>query len=474
MSGRAPRDRWRLALAAALAATLAGCAGPVADRAFQDVAATAEQHIGQRPVWIKSDADEAAIRATLDGLLAKPLGPDDAVRVALLNNRRLQANFAELGIGAADLTASWRPANPGFSYARLTRGGEREVERGVSIDALSLLVLPIAAGIEGRRFERTKLGTATEVLSLAAQTKRAWYEAVAAEQTARYVAQVREAAETKAELARRMRQVGNWSTLDYLREQLFYADALARQGRAGMAATAARERLGRLMGLWGEDMAYVLPERLPALPDKPRAIEGIEAKAIAERLDIRMAKAEVSALQKSYGLTQATRFINVLETGYVRKSETGQPRQTGYEISLEVPIFDFGDAKATKAESYYMQSVNHLADAAVSARSAAREAWLAYHTTYDLAKHYRDEIIPLRQRVSEEMLLRYNGMLISVFELLSDARDQIADVSASLEASRDFWIADTDLTFVTLAAVDAGGAPASSAIAAPARARGGH
>lgn len=463
----------RLTASVALVALLGACAGPVANRAFEEVASTTEQRIGKKPVWIKSEEDEAQVRKTIDDLLAKPLSADDAVQVALLNNRRLQGNFSELGIGAADLTSSWRPENPGFSFARLRRGQEIEIERSIGIDALSLLVLPITASIESRRFERTKLNTATEVLSLAAQTKRAWYEAVAAEQTAKYVAQVRESAETQAELARRMRSVGNWNTLDYIREQIFYADATARLAKSRVMATAARERLGRLMGLWGKDMAYKLPDRLPTLPGRPRSVENIEAKAITERLDIQMAKADVSALQKSYGLTNATRFVNVLEVGFQRNSQSEAKDQTGYEISFQVPLFDFGDAKATKAEQYYLQAVHRLADTAVNARSAAREAWLGYQTNYELAKHYQDEVIPLRQKASEEMVQRYNGMLISVFELLSDARDQIADVTSALEAQRDFWIADTDLTFVTIAPVEAG-PPAGGGAVAAARAGGGH
>jgi hypothetical protein len=464
----------RLTASIALAAILGACAGPVANGAFDEVATATEQRIGKRPLWIKSEQEEQTVRDTLDKLLAKPLTADDAVQVALLNNRRLQADFAELGIGAADLTSSWRPANPGFTYGRLRGGGETEIERSVTIDALSLLVLPISAGIESRRYERTKLNTATEVLSLAARTKRAWYEAVAAEQIARYAADVRETADTQAELARRMKQVGNFSMLAYAREQLFYADTTARVAKARVAATAARERLGRLMGLWGKDMAFKLPERLPDVPKQPREVENIEAKAIAERLDVQMARANVEATRKANGLTQATRFVNVLETGFMRNSETGKKDKTGYEISIEVPIFDFGDAKATKAENLYMQSVNLLADTAINARSAAREAYTGYRTAYDLAQHYASNIIPLRQKISEEMVLRYNGMLVSTFELLADAREQISDVSAALEAQRDFWIADTDLTFVTIAPVDASGRPSPSGMVAVRSGAAGH
>jgi len=444
----------RVAVSVALMALLGACAGPVANRAFDEVGAITEQRIGQRAVWIKSETDEQNIRETLDGLLAKPLSADDAVKIALINNRRLQAGFSELGIGAADLTASWRPGNPGFSFARLKRGEELAIDRSVTMDALQLLLLPFTAGIESRRFEATKLRTAGEIMSLAAQAKKAWYEAVAAEQTAAYIAQVRDAAEAQAEIARRMKQVGNFNTLDYAREQIFYATATARLAKSRVTASVARERLGRLMGLWGKDMQFKLPERLPDLPKTPREGENIESQAIAGRLDVQMAKADMDALSRAHGLTNATRFINVLDVGYQKNSESGKQDQRGYEIGFEIPIFDFGDAKATRAEQAYMQAVHRLADTAINARSAAREAYIGYRSAYNMARHYEGSIIPLRQKMSEEMVLRYNGMLVSVFELLADAREQIADVIAALEAQRDFWLADTDLTYVTIAPLE--------------------
>jgi hypothetical protein len=446
----------RLLAAGLLAGLLTACAGPVADRAFDDIASQTESRIGQRPRWIKSDSDETVVRQLLDRLLTQPLGPDDAVQVALLNNRRLQADYAELGIAAADLTSAWRPGNPGFGLARLTRGTETETDRSVGIDALGLLLLPIRAGIEEHRFARTKLGTANAALATAAQTRRAWYEAVAAEQTAGYIAQVRETAALQTELMRRRRQAGSAGLLDLAREQLFLAESTARLARSRLQAAQAREKLARLMGLWGGDLGFTLPPHLPELPTTPRAADRIEATAIAERLDVQMAKADLDALRKSYGLTAATRFINVLELGYQRNRETGKPTQSGYEIRLEVPLFDFGDAKATKAENLYRQALERLADTAVRARSAARESWLGYRTAYDIARHYQGEVLPLRRQIGEEMLLRYNGMQVSVFDLLADARDQIADVTAALEAQRDFWLADTDLTFVTLAAIETG------------------
>ena len=92
-----------------------------------------------------------------------------------------------------------------------------------------------------------------------------------------------------------------------------------------------------------------------------------------------------------------------------------------------------------------MQAVNRLAETAINARSEVRAGYSAYLIHYELAKHYRDEVVPLRKRISDENLLRYNGMLISVFELLADAREQILGVNGYIEALKDFWVADTDM-----------------------------
>jgi outer membrane protein TolC len=375
----------------------------------------------------------------------KPLTPEAAVQIALINNQSLQATYAELGIAEASLVQAGRLRNPGFSFTRLHRGDEIEIERTVLFDLMGLITMPIRTDLEKRRFELTKTRVTAHVLQVAADTRRAWHRAVAARESARYADQVKEAAEASAELARSMAAAGTFSKLDHAREQVFYAEATAQVARARQTAVSERERLIQLMGLWGNDTQFVLPDRLPDLPDTARDIADIEARAMRTRLDVQGARQEAESVAASLGLTRATGFIDVLELGFQRNSETGLPRQTGYEIEIRLPIFDWGGARNARAQHVYMQAVNRAADLAVRARSEVREAYHAYRTAYDLAKHYRDEIVPLRKRISEENVLRYNGMLIGVFELLADARQQIAGVNAYLEALRDFWLADAAL-----------------------------
>ena len=435
--------RRKLALTAIVSLTLSGCASFSADGGFKRVDSETQSRLGAN-VQVARPTDSPAT-AQVRSLLAKPLSPEDAVQIALLNNPGLKASLSELKIVEADLVQAGRIRNPGFYFARLSRGTATELERTFTLDILGLFAIPLKTQIESRRFEQAQLGAAGDVLKLAAETRRAYFSTLAAQESLAYLEQVKIAAETSTDLARRMAQVGNWSKLAQMREQLFYAEATGQLARAKQTLIAERERLTRLMGLWGSDTDFKLPARLPDLPAKALERTEVETTALQNRLDVQMAKQEVDGMAKSIGLSRATRFINVLDLGYQHNTSNEAPRQTGYEISINIPIFDWGDAKVARSEAAYMRAVNRTAETAINARSEAREAYQSYRTAYDLARHYREEIVPLRKKISDEQLLRYNGMLISVFELIADAREQVMSVNGYIESLRDYWIAETDL-----------------------------
>ena len=435
------------ALMAALATlVLAGCASLSDDARFGAVEQAVKERTGADTKWTRSDADAQTVRGRVKELLARPLGSTEAVQIALVNNPGLQASYAEVGIAEADLVQASRWRGPTFSYARLRRGGhETEIERGVFFDVLGLLTIPLSTRASESRLQATQQRAAAEALRVALETRKAWFHAVAAQETAKYSAQVKESAEASAELARRMAEVGNFPKLTQAREQAFYAESVAQLARARHNATATRERLARLMGLWGEDLRFELPDRLPDLPKSVREGGELETQALAQRLDVQGARRDADSLARTLGLTKVTRFVNLLEVGILSKSETDQDTQRGWEVEFGLPIFDFGGARVARAERLYMQAVNRTIETAIDARSEVRETYSAYRTAFDLARHYRDEIVPLRKRISEEVLLRYNGMLMSVFELLADSREQVTAVNAAIETLRDFWLAESDL-----------------------------
>lgn len=466
-------NRFRVPLSLLTIAALAGCASVEPGSGLNRVQSLTQTHIGRSLAADRSPEDLARTARQVDELLRQPLGMDGAVQVALMNNRGLQAKLQQLGITEAEVSQASRLPNPGFSFGRMTKSDEIELERGLHFNLARLLTLPLVSRLEERRLQSVQREVAMDVLSLAADTRKAWVQAVAADESLRYMRQVQEAAEASAELARRLQQAGNFNALMRLREQGFYADAALGLARAEQAQRASRERLTRLMGLWGEQLNFKLPERLPDLPDAPKDQPDIERQAMAQRLDVQAARLAAEQTAKNLQLTQVTRFISVFELGLVRNTSNEGPRQTGWEVGLELPLFDWGGARTAKAEGIYMQSLHQAAATAINARSEVREAYGNYRASYDIARHHRDEIVPLKKRISDEQLLRYNGMLIGVFELLADARSQIGSVNASIEALRDFWLAKADLDMALIGRASLS-TPTASAGPAAAEAGAGH
>lgn len=451
-----------------VAALLTGCTSLRPDGGFTPVQQAAEQRLDKQLIWARDDAARNQIAERVRELLAAPLELDAAVQLALLNNRGLQASFEQLGIGEAERVQAGRLPNPGFSYGRLEKGSEVEYERGLHLNLARLVALPMTSRLEGRRFEQLQRQTSLAVFELASETRKAWYEAVAAEEGLVYARQVLDAAEAAAELARRLAAVGNFSKLQQAEQQGFYAEAGIGLLRAEQVRVRSRERLTRLLGLWGEQTGYRLPERLPAVPEKAEELPNVERLAMSQRQDIQSVRLDTERLAQNLGLTRTTRFINVLELGVVNNRSNEEPTQRGYEISVELPLFDWSGARVARAEAQYRQALNRAAQTAIDARSQVREAYQNYRNAFELARHYRAEVLPLRQRIAEENLLRYNGMFISTFELLADARRQVQAVDGYLQAQRDFWLARADLDMALVGAPNPSLVATSAVAAEPA------
>ncbi|OAK55826.1 transporter [Variovorax paradoxus] len=469
--------RTTAALAAAL--VLAGCASLSSDGGSADVQALTAGNPLVAGAAAQRAPDEAS-RKRIGELLARPLDAESAVRIALVNSPRVQDAFATLQLSDADRVQAASLPNPVLAFSRLREGSEREFERMLSFNVVGLLTLPWQARWAGQRHESAKLQAAQSVLVLAADTRRAWVRAVAAQQSVAYLRDAKEATEAGAELAHRMARAGNWSALQRTREQLLLADASAQLARAEQSAVASREQLTRLLGLSGGDTAYTLPDRLPPLPDAVPELGDVQALALRDRLDVRSATAQNAAVAGSLGLTHATSVINAMELGVVRntKFDNGADRsrstKRGFELDLPIPVFDWGQARNGRAEALYLQSAARVRDVGVLAASEAREAWQGWNTAYAIARRYRDEVLPLRKQVNEEMVLRYNGMLASVWELLGETRASVLAVNAGMEAQRDFWLADTDLQLVLTGSSPGGMTALQTAASSETPAAGGH
>ena len=464
--------KMRVLLYFAAPLALSACQTLSKDGGMETVVKFAGTELQKEAVAVRTEAEAKAARAKLDELLSRPLSADATVQVALLNNRGLQAAFNELFLAEAVALESSLPPNPTFSIARLVSRPEIELERQIAINLLALATLPVRSDIARERFRAAQLRATEAVARIAAETRRAYYRAVAAQQVVSLLSQSQAAALTATQLARRLGETGALNKLDQAREQVFYAELTGQLATARQRARTERERLIRLLGLWGNDLDFKLPGVLPGLPRQARSLPLVEQEAIRRRVDLQMARIELLALAKSLGLARATRFINLLEVGgrfdSIRERESGERfSRTGFEVEITIPIWDFGEARTRQAEQTYLAALNRLADKAVGIRSEAREAYRSYRATYEIARHYYAEVLPLRKIVSDETLLRYNAMQIDVFELLSEARQRITAHVAAIEALREFWLAEAELGAAIIGGGDASGASPGERTNAP-------
>ena len=454
----------RIAVIAA-ALLLAACQTFSPDGGMSVTAEVADRELHKDTIAIRNEADAEAAGARVRQLLKRPLSADAAVQIALFNNRGLQAAYNALGIAEAVRVRQSLPPNPSVTISRVTGSVETEIDRQIVGNIIALVTLPARSEIAAQRFRQAQLNAALETLRVAAEARRAYYRAVAARELVALLTQAESAAATSAQLAKRMGETGAMNKLDLAREQAFHAEVTTQLARARQSAAAERERLIRQLGLSGDEPPLTLPNALPPLPRRALVLRAVEQEALKRRVDLQMARIELETLAKSYGLTQATRFVNVLEAGYAdkitRDKATGERIvDRGFTVTFEVPLFDFGEARVREAEQTYMQAVNRLAEKAVNVRSQAREAYGVYRSSYDIAGRYRREVLPLRKTISEEMMLRYGAMQVDVFALLNDARQRLAATAAAAEARRDFWLASVDLT-----AAIAGGTVADAPVA---------
>ncbi len=460
MSSRRPIAR--AALAAAALALLAGCAATAIDDNVAAARAEVNSRGGPAFAWLATAAAREQARADVARALQQPLAADDAVRVALAHDPALQALLFDRASASADATQSARLPNPVFAFERLAGGGTIEITRALTVPLLDLVLLPARARQADAAQQRLRLQLAADVLRSASAARVAWVDAVAAGQSLRYAEQVRDAADAGATLAQRLEAAGNFSALQRAREEAFLVDAAGGLAQARRAQRRAREALVRALGLSGEEAASLqLPEHLPDLPAALPEATQTQQHAIADRLDLRLARARLDELARAQGLARVAGTIDALSLGAERRDQTGLPREHGLTSSAPLPVFDAGDAARAGANARCDAALSRASALVIAAASQLREADADRRDALALAQQFRDRLVPLRASITGENLLRYNGMLASPFELLADAREQARTVQQAIAAQRDFWLADAAWQSATL------GIPSNDSMEAP-------
>jgi hypothetical protein len=229
---------------------------------------------------------------------------------------------------------------------------------------------------------------------------------------------------------RRVHGLGELLTVAREARQAWIQAVAARQGvsfhRESLIAAETAHELGRRMvqvGNWSR------------LQGAPASLALSEARMALQRAEYTAALAE-------------RELIRVLRL-------TGQHDRVALPESLPALPDTLVGTDALEAHLQRLRSQLQRAEA-LRAAPHARMAYEAYRASHALAAGYRDEVLKTRELMAEEAVLRYNGMLKSVWDVLAETRLRFAAAAETTSAQRDFWLAEADLQWVLQ-----GGEPAS-------------
>jgi cobalt-zinc-cadmium efflux system outer membrane protein len=440
-----------------VAALLAGCANPQRDfdAVQRDVAARTG---GKRLHWQRGGASDAEAQRSVQALLKRTLTADSAAQIALLNNRDVQAELEELGIARADYLQALLPRNPEFSFHRDFSSEGRSTEFSVVGEVIDLLLLPFRQKVASAQLERAKLKTASEVLSVVSETKEAFYTLQARQQLLGRLKLIATTNEASLDLAQRQHEAGNVTDLDLTNQQALYSQSKVDVARTQAQIRSDRERLNRLMGLWGPAVGWRVADQLPPVPKSERSLAGLEKRAVEERIDIALARQSVEAARVGLAVRSGTRFTPIsIKGGIHAEKEPDSAQRKGPTVDVQLPLFDFGQAAIPKLQAQYRQAQHRLEALAVNARSEVREARDLVIANRDMARFYEKTLLPQRLKILNQTQLFYNAMQVGPIDLLAAKERELETERRYIEAWRDYWLARVQLERALIGTGGAGG-----------------
>jgi cobalt-zinc-cadmium efflux system outer membrane protein len=422
-----------------------GCATVDQQAGFSDVRAAVEARSGKTVVWNLGTELDAQVAQEVQALVHDTLTVDGAVQVALLNNRHLQALYAELGVAQADLVQAGLLKNPVFDGAVrfLVGGGPAKVDLSVATDFLGIFYLPLRKRVAAARFEDAKLQVTGAVLDFAATVQAAFYRHQATEQRLELLQTITQALAAVFEAARRLQEAGNITELDLARERAQFEEAKLQLRAAEVAGYQSREQLNTLMGLWGPQTAWHVDRHLPDIPTQPLPSAELEAQALRQSFTLASARQRVIVAGEQVGVTRATAVVPEASLGPEAEREDGL-WNIGPRVQFPIPLFDQGQARLGRAMAEWRRAQQEYYALGVQIRATVRAVHVQVQGAQDRALYYRDILLPLRERIVNETQLQYNAMQRGVFELLRAREQQIQAAVAYIDTLLDYWLARTD------------------------------
>jgi cobalt-zinc-cadmium efflux system outer membrane protein len=429
---------------------VAVAASPVAgkENAIAPVQKAERQRTISEVSWAQDMAAREQAQTQTHALLKRQLTVAGAVQVALLNNRELQAGFEEIGLSFADVREARLLANPEANLA--VKFPDRAptaplYEWDIAQNFLNLLMIPLRSRVARDQLAAAQLRVADSVVKLVSEVKVAFYGLQADDALLAKLRTIQEGQAASLQLTQKLHAAGNVPDLTLTREQATYSQARLEIAKAEAQGREDRERMNRLLGVWGGDTSWKLAGELPRVPDGEPTVRGLETLAVTNRFDLAAARTALESTVRALGLEKTFRFIGVLDFGVAGETESDKTNRLGPSIRLELPIFNQGQARIARGEAQLRMAHRKFEGLAIEIRSEVRELRDRLISKRDMARFYRDDLLPTRHQITAQTLLQYNAMLVGAFETFQARKDDVEAERGMIEATRDYWITRAEL-----------------------------
>ncbi len=391
------------------------------------------------------DPEATALSANeLDASLADGLGLEEAMRLALLNNRRLQAGFMALGVARADYVQAGLLKNPslGLGFLFPDGGGKPKWTTDLTANLSELWQLPLRRDLAQAELDARILELSRFAGELLVNSKASYFESVAAREQQNVAQENLNLAKLSLTAVRRQVEEGVATKVEEnLAENLALSAELNAQRIDRLQMTSLR-RLASLLSLEGDLLTVPLMDLLqePSLPTEDR--ESLVERSRETRADLRAAKQAIDSARKRFDLEQRRKF-GAIDAGMgAERPEGGSDVDllVGPLLNLELPLFDQNQAQIARARFRLAELEKEQEALWAEARQQIRSAVDNAAISAKAAIFVKNELLPQAARSAELAKKSYELGDATVLSFLQTQRALLEarrmEIEARLEAAQ--------------------------------------
>lgn len=411
------------------------------------VALLVQDRVSKRVHWHHDTTEDQQVQCCIEHMLQQDLKLDTAIQIALLNNPQIQETFEELGIRQADLVEAGLFQNAVFgAFIRFPnqKSVANNTEFSIAQGFLDVFLIPLRKKIATTAFEQTQLHVANSVLNLTFDVQEAYYSLQAAQRKLELLHNLVEVTEASYLLAQKQRVAGNINELELQSQTSPYLVAKLDLSTTQNEIAYLRKKISTLLGLRPSQANWQLYTELPPVPTEEIFLDNVEAKALAQRLDLAQARLEVKKILQM-GATKEWWAYTDPAIGISGGKDLDGTGVIGPTFSTILPFSNYGQADRARIISLFKQSQHHVQALEIDIRSEVKQTIEQLNIDKDRALFCLNEVLPLHKKNVSTSQNFYNVMGLSIYQFLRNKQQEIQMKIEYTTSLCNYWKTRTNL-----------------------------